>query len=322
MARYVKVSTIGYPSFEVNDSLSFEEVKRYIENFITAQINQVLPDKPDLILLTEMCDVPHSYSTEKRMEYLKFRGDSYLDFFGKIAKDNNTNLAFCTYRFGSGDFTLNTLFIMDREGKIAGHYNKNHIVMPGERDQNVLGGNEAKLIELDFGKVACAICFDLNFDRLRMHYKELRPEIILFSSMYHGGIKQQFWAQSCQSYFIGSISHSRPSAIISPLGEILAGTTNYHNFITHTINLDYALAHYDRHMDKLPKLKEKYGPDVTIYDPGNIGYYMITSENSEITVKQMMDEFNIISYHDYMNEVIAAQDMPENRLQVPDEISV
>jgi len=320
MARYVKISTIGYPSIQADDSLSFQEVKDYIEGFITEQINQVLPDKPDLILLTEMCDVPQNYTPEKRMEYLKFRGDSYLDYYGKIAKDNNCYIAFCTYRFGAGDFLLNSLIIMDRNGGVAGHYNKNHIVMPGERDQNVLGGNEANLIELDIGKVACAICFDLNFDRIRMHYKELRPEIILFSSMYHGGLKQQFWAQSCQSYFVGSISHSRPSAIISPIGEILAGTTNYFNFVTHTINLDYELTHYDRHTEKLPALKAKYGPAVTVFDPGNIGYFMVTSDHPEISVKEMFKEFGILSYHDYMNEVIASQDKPENRLQEPDVI--
>ena len=313
MARYVKISTIGIPSITVDESLSFEEVNKQIETYLSNQIEQVLPDRPDLILLPEMCDIPANYDSSRRSEYVNYRGESYLHFYGKIAKENNCNLAFCTYRYGKGDYLLNTLFIIDRKGKVAGHYNKNHIVIPDERNQNVLGGNEAPIINLDIGKVAGAICFDLNFDILRSHYKKLRPEIILFPSMYHGGLKQQFWAQNCQAYFVGAISHSRPSSIISPLGEILAYTTNISNFVTKTINLDYSLIHWDHHHEKLAALKQKYGPDVTIFDPGNIGYVMITSENVDVSATDMIEEFKMKTYEDYIREALEAHNMPENR---------
>ena len=313
MARYVKISTIGSQLIHVGESLSNAEARSEVEKYLTAQVAQVLPDRPDLILLPEMCDVPRNYDVARRLEYIRERGDAHIRFFAGIAAENKCNVAFCTYRFGAGDYTLNTLYVLNRDGGVAGYYNKNHIVIPSELDKNVRCGAEAPIIKLDIGRIACAICFDLNFDAIRTHYKALKPDIILFSSMYHGGIVQQFWAQSCRSYFVGAICDSRPSAIVSPLGEILAYTTNYNNHVTATVNLDYALAHIDYHAEKFASLKKKYGPGVKITDPGNIGYYMLSSELPDVTVADMFKEFGIATLDEYLDGALAAQRLPENR---------
>ena len=316
MARYVKISTVGAPLIAVDEALSHDEALEHIEQTLTKYVKPVLPDKPDLILLPEMCDVPTNYSIKQREEFLKHRGDRHIQFFAKIAKENHCNIGFCTYRFGKGDYTLNTLYIINRDGEIAGHYNKNHVVIPMESDQNVRSGAIAPIIELDIGRVACAICFDLNFDVLRTHYKALKPEIILFSSMFHGGIQQQFWAQSCRAYFVGAIANSRPSAILSPMGETLAYTTNYTRHVTTTINLDYAMVHLDYHQEKLAALKDKYGPGVEIFDPGNIGYVQITSTCGDISASQMVKEFEMTLLDDYFSNCLAVQSLPENRAEV------
>jgi len=313
MARYVKISTVGSPLIETDLSLPYAGAQKKAEDYLLKQIEQVLPDKPDLILMPEMCDVPTNYELPAREEYLRQRGDGHLDFFGKIARDNHCNLAFCTYRFGANDYTLNTLYALDRRGRVAGYYNKNHVVIPGESGQNIKCGVKAPLVELDIGKIACAICFDLNFDVIRNHYKALKPELILFSSMYHGGIVQQIWAQQCRAYFVGAICGTRPSAIISPMGEILAYSTNYTNYATATVNLDYALAHYDYNQDKFIAMKKKYGPSVKISEPGNIAYVMITSECEKTSAAEMTEEFGIQTLDDYLNGALAAHNAPENR---------
>ena len=91
------------------------------------------------------------------------------------------------------------------------------------------------MIQCDFGRVVCAICFDLNFDELRLRYVQARPDLILFSSMYHGGLMQNYWAYSCRSHFIGAINGLQ-CTVISPLGELLAASTNYFHHITTTVN--------------------------------------------------------------------------------------
>jgi len=313
MARYVKISTIGCELVDADLSLSYEDAKAYVEAYLAKHIAQVLPDRPDLILLPEMCDVPHNYDVPRRMDYLRRRGDAHIDFFAAIAKQNNCNLAYCTYRMGAGDYALNTVYVLDRAGRVAGVYNKNHVVVPSEIDQQVRCGTEAPIFDLDIGRVACSICFDLNFDVLWAHYKAQKPEIILFCSMYHGGIVQQLRAQSCRSYFVGAICDARPSAIISPIGEIVAYSTNYTNYATATVNLDYALAHFDYNQDKINDMKAKYGSKVTIFDPGNIGYFMLTSEHESLTIRDMIKEFGVTELDDYFAGALAAHRASENR---------
>jgi len=314
MARYVKISTVGSPLIDADLSLPYAETQKQAEEYLLKQIEQVLPDKPDLILMPEMCDVPVNYDVPRREAFLRQRGDGHLNFFGKIARDNNCNLGFCTYRFGAGDYTLNTLYVLDRKGRVAGHYNKNHIVIPGESDQNVKCGVEAPIIELDIGTVACIICFDLNFDVIREHYKALKPEIILFASMYHGGVVQQIWAQQCRAYFVGAICNSRPSAVISPMGETIAYSTNYTNYAAATVNLDYALAHYDYNQEKFIAMKKKYGPAVKLSEPGNLAYVMITSECGT-GAADMVEEFGVLTLDNYFSGALAAHNMPENRCE-------
>lgn len=161
-------------------------------------------------------------------------------------------------------------------------------------EDGIIPGDQAPIIQCDFGKVAMAICFDLNYDELRLKYAKQQPDIILFSSVYHGGLMQSLWAYSCRSYFVSAIGVVQlPSEVLSPLGEIVASSTNYFNYTVSTINLDYKLAHLDYNWERLTKLKAKYGDAVSIHDPGKVGAVMISSEDKTISAAQMVREFDI-----------------------------
>ena len=313
MAKYVKVSTIGTPYLKVDTSIPFADTWEIMKQYLTEEMNQVLPDKPDLIVLPEVCDIPDHYP--KTNEFVDFRGDGNIDFFAGIARENNCNISFSTIMRGKGDYYTNTTCILHRDGSVAGLYDKYYVV-PTEYDKNIRCGTKTPLIPLDFGNVACAICFDLNFEDLRDSYKDPRPDLILFASMYHGGIKQQMWAQTCKTYFVGSISHSRPSAIISPIGEIIAGSTNATNYATASINLDFELVHLDQLIysdKKRAMIKEKYGARITIYDPGNIGYVMLSSEMDDLTAADVLKEFELETYGEYMRRSVRIHNMPEKQ---------
>jgi hypothetical protein len=45
----------------------------------------------------------------------------------------------------------------------------------------------------------------------------------------------------------------------------------------------------------------KYGKDVTITDPGELGAVMITSEHDRLSIDDMIKEFNIELLDDYFN---------------------
>ena len=312
MSRYVKISTIGGPYHHVDRSISYAEMWESMKTHLTRQVEQVLPDRPDLIVLTEVCDLPAYLPPDIMMQYVDFVGKSNIEFFGRIAKENKCNLSFSTVTRGAGDYYLNTMIVLNRDGNIAGVYHKNHITQ-GENTWNMRYGTETPLINLDFGKVICAICFDINFEELLNRYRALKPELIIFASQFHGGLLQQIWANTCRAYFVGAIAHQRPSSILTPLGETLCCSTDYLNFATGTINLDYAFVHL-RDFQQMTELKKAYGTGVTIYDPCYIGYFMLTSELPDVSVAQMMQEFNIMSYDDYLQESIDNRDKPGNRV--------
>jgi hypothetical protein len=291
-SRYITVATIGnVPSPDLKQTP--DKLVAEVINFWQKELAQVLPDKPDLIVLPEFCDLSGAGD-----EYLMVRKNQILDFFATVARSNKCYLTFGMKREETKGIWRNSCILLDREGKVAGIYDKNYPTIR-EMEMGIVASDRAHVFQCDFGRVAIAICFDLNFDELRMKYAAQKPDIIIFSSMYHGGPVQSFWAYSCRSFFVGSVYRSTPSEIRNPLGEIVAGNTNYFDFAVARINLDYEIVHLDYNWERLSMLKKKYGESVEIHDPGRLGSVLITSLNDTVTAKQMADEFNIERLDDY-----------------------
>ena len=304
MANFVKISLLSQPSlshspFSEDLEAKVQEMMAYLQK----NLEQVLPDQPDLIVVPEACDRFPSFTMEQRKRYYQHRGDRIRDFYRQVARKNHCYIAYSACRWLPEETTLpyrNSTQIIGRDGEIVGIYDKNHLV-PAELDNGEIAyGTEAPVFQLDFGRVGCAICFDLNFDELMRRYAEQKPDLLIFSSMYHGGLSQEYWAYSCRSYFAGAICNDQ-SRILNPFGETVASTTNYYNFITGKVNLDYALVHIDYNDPKYRAAKEKYGDRLIIHDPGHIGAVMLTYEGTDRTVKDIIREFDIMLLDDYFN---------------------
>jgi predicted amidohydrolase len=229
-----------------------------------------------------------------------------------VARTHSCYIAYSAVRALDDGTFRNSTQLIDRQGQVAGIYNKNYVVLGERNSGDILYGKEAPVFQTDFGTVACAICFDLNFDELRQRYVSQRPDLILFSSAYHGGLQQQIWAYTCRSHFAGSIYTHAPSAIISPVGEIIATTTNYYHFITHTANLDCEVIHIDYNGAHFRKMKNKYGEKIRIHDPGLLGSVLLSSETDEFTVKDIIQEFGLELLDDYWTRTMTHRCAPGN----------
>jgi len=310
---FVKIATIGPSPISVNENTEPQKVVDRMIAHWRGRFAQVLPDKPDLIVVPEACDRPSGFSLKKRLEYYRVRKNQIRDFFAKTAKENNCYIVYSAAREMEDDTWRNSSVLLDRKGNIAGIYNKNHVVIEETTKAGILCGRDAPVIECDFGKVAFAICFDLNFDELRLKYVKTKPDLIIFSSMYHGGLMQPYWAYSCRCHFVGAIAgKATPSQIYNPLGQLVASNTNYFDFVVATVNLDCELAHLDYNWQRLRNLKEKYGPKVKITDPGCLGSVLISSENEKISAEEMVREFEIELLDDYMKRALAHRHKPGN----------
>jgi len=296
-ANYVTVATIGAVPV-LDEHQDPQTLVNQVMEFWQKELDQVLPDKPDLIILPEVCDLSLAGD-----EYLRVRKNQVREFFASVARNNHCYIAYGTKRQDDDGLWWNSCIMLDRNGGIAGIYDKNYPTI-GEMEGGIKAGKVAPLIQCDFGKVAVAICFDLNFNELRDHYVEEKPDLIIFSSMYHGGLVQATWAYACRSYFVGSVYKGNPSEIRNPVGDVVATSTNYFDYAIDRINLDVKLVHLDYNWEKLAALKKKYGTAVSISDPGQVGAVMVASEDKNITTDQMIREFDIELLDDYFNRAV------------------
>ena len=310
---YVKIATIGSSPLSVSENTESQKVVDKMIAHWRNKFAQVLPDKPDLIVVPEACDRPSGFSLKKRLQYYRVRKNQIRDFFARVARENNCYIVYSATREMEDGSWRNSSIMLDRKGNVAGVYNKNHVVIEETTKAGILCGRDTPIVECDFGRVAFAICFDLNFDELRLKYVKARPDLIIFSSMYHGGLMQPYWAYSCRSHFVGAIAgRATPSEIYNPLGQLVASNTNYFDFAVATVNLDCTLAHLDYNWDRLRKLKAQYGPKVKITDPGCLGSVLISSEHEKISVEEMVKEFEIELLDDYMTRALAHRHKPGN----------
>ena len=304
MARYVKVSTVCSPPCVVDDDRPSEAVVRQVIEQLSARIRNVLPEKPDIIVLPEACDRPAGFSGKRTADYYRERGDRVLEFFMKTAACHGCYIAYPSARMERDGKLRNSTRIISRRGEIAGTYDKNHLVIEEYTENSIVYGEDAPVITCDFGRVACAICFDLNFDELRMKYAAAKPEMILFSSNYHGGLMQNYWAYSCRAHFVGAISGA-PGTVISPVGHIIARTTNYFEFVTATVNLDCCVVHLHENWPRLEAMKRAYGSRVTVFDPGYLGAVLVSSEMADTSIESIVEEFELELLDDFLGRSLA-----------------
>jgi len=297
MAGKVTISTISVTPPRTDLTFTCRQMVEGMTAHLNWKVERVLPDSPDLIVLPEHCDAPANLG-EREREYYEARGDIILDNFRETARRNKTYIAYSAKRKDEKGDWRNSTVIIDRNGGVAGVDNKNHLVIKENTEDGVVYGNETPLIRCDFGTVACIICFDLNFTVLLDRYAKLHPDLLVFSSAYHGGLMQPYWAYACRAHFVGAL-RGLPGTIISPMGDTIASTTNYCDFVTASVNLDCCVVHIDGHARSFIEMKKKYGKGVTIYDPGYVGCVLITNHMEGVTVRDIIKEFGMELMDDY-----------------------
>lgn len=315
MARYAKISVLAFPNPPMPQYIKVGEYGKYekeMMEYLSSYIDNVLPDCPDLIILPECSNrfLPDCYESRAVYcndikKYYRFAGEKFVDYMRSIAKNNNVNIAYSATRFvpESEKYRNSTVYI-DRKGETAGIYDKNHLMVEENTECDIEYGKTAELIKLDFAKAATAICFDLNFDELLYKYKAQEPELVVFSSAYHGGLRQEQWAYLCRAYFASSVL-GKQSRILNPYGKAVAETTNYTPYATGRVNFDYKLCHLDYNAEKFERAKHKYKDALSIYDPGYVGSVMLSSEDESMTVEEIINEFEIETLDSYFERALS-----------------
>lgn len=210
MARWVTVASLPGAQLRVQDIHDHEACVQEEMIYWAEQIAKVLPDRPDLIVTPECCDRPAGIADADKVPYYRVRGDRMRDFFMQQARQHHANIAYAAMRLLPDGTCRNSIQFINREGRIDGIYNKNMLVIEEHTRQNALYGADVHAIRTDFGRVTGAICFDLNFVQpLKATVRE-KPELIVFSSAYHGGFVQRHWAYTARPTLSAACSARRP----------------------------------------------------------------------------------------------------------------
>ena len=310
MSRPVRVLALAprkySGSIEMTNAEILDDVIRYWDGYLS----NAFALKPDLIVLPEACDRPNSFPMKRRLEYYEYRMDKVRDHFLELAVKNQANIAYSAARLLPDGTYRNSTQLLSRRGVIDGIYDKNYLVPSEYTDAGIAYGTEAPVIETDFGRVGCLICFDIHYD-VRKEYEKSHPEIIAFSSNHHGGLLQQYLAYSTQAYFVGSIPVDHGCAsIVNPVGKILAESTyRYPNLCYADIDLDYRVLHWDENWPKLMKAQRELGPDLHICEPdAHLGLLMITCSGEKFTVADVMREYQLETWDSYYARCVRAHD--------------
>ena len=310
IARYVKISALCPEMYRLDAQSDIQCSVEYVISFWEKQLKNVLLEKPDLIVLPETCDSPFGLAKERFDDYYDARGSRVRNCFAAVAREYRTNIIYPSIRLMPDGSRRNAQEFIDREGGCAGYYHKNYVVISEKSDDECLRyGRDAVVHNMDIGRVGGIICFDLNFEELKARYASLAPELMVFSSMYHGGLMQRVWAYTCGSYFVGAV-WGKPGSIINPVGCIEAASCNHTEHVTACVNMDYAVVHLAYGWDWIREMKRKFGPGARFYDPGHLGPILITSDSDEFNVQDILREMSLIPMTQYFEESLSDRHVP------------
>ena len=152
--RYITLTSIAPPWWTAPEGATNEELVQLAMRNWREEINRVLPEKPDLILLPEVCDRFAGQTPAQNRAYYDVRGDRMRDFFAGIARENRCYIAYSAVRRAEDGFFRNSTQLIGRTGAVEGIYNQNHLVVsegPLDGPLPMRCGRDAVVSGLDFG---------------------------------------------------------------------------------------------------------------------------------------------------------------------------
>ena len=213
----------------------------------------------------------------------------------------------CPLKVRDGERTFNSAVLIDRSGAIVGRYDK---IRPteGELKRSISpGAVDPPVFQTDFGAIGIQICFDVNWHSQWRRLKEKGAEIIFFPSAYPAArqLKTLAWLNQC---FVVSSTMTRAASIYDITGEQIATTGKYQQWAGAVLPLGKRLFEIDYHVGKMRKIVDKYGDRVRVTWYHDDDLVSVASLDAELTVEDLIDEFELTPHTAYINRAQQAQD--------------
>lgn len=299
MAKFVEIATIQFPSEWARGRA---DAQRIVLDDLAASLASLQGLKVDLVVVSE--GVGAVGQTMAEAETTAAPGP-FLTAYRDLARQARCHVAGAV-KLAEGNAVYNAVVYYGPDGEPVGAYRKTYPT-EGELREGIVPGPGAVILETAIGRLGTAICFDLNFEDLRDAYRAQRPDILVFASLFHGGLAQAIWAYECRA-FLACAWQYPGGGILDPFGRPLAVNDCYHPVARATVNLDRVLVHLDGNREKFPAIERRYGPAVRIDVPADIGTAMIYSQADRLTAQDVAREFDLEPLDAYLDRSRRARD--------------
>ncbi|MDQ1296026.1 MAG: hypothetical protein QG611_4 [Bacteroidota bacterium] len=162
-SRYVRVAAVQYQMRTVKD---FNEFASHCEYFVDVASDY----RSDFVLFPEMLTMqllsfmPKERPAESARRLTEFT-TRYVEFFNKLAIKYNINIIGGSHFNVENDNLYNISYLFRRDGTIGKQY-KIQITPSEKKWWGVRGGDKIEVFDTDCGKIAIAICYDVQFPEL------------------------------------------------------------------------------------------------------------------------------------------------------------
>ena len=212
-----------------------------------------------------------------------------LDEVRALAHRHQLLVVWPRVEYDPGRGVRNTAILVDRSGAILGRYDK---LFPTttELEKGVIPGTEAPVFETDIGRVGMLICFDLNFAEVHEALRCGKPDVVVFSSMYRGGLQALALAYELRAFVITAIA-SELGLVINRCGRILKEST-YETLAVAPVNTNSIALHMDFNWGKMDAMLAKYGPALSFDYHTREAFYVI-EHTGDRDIDELVKEFQL-----------------------------
>ncbi|MBS1538825.1 MAG: bifunctional GNAT family N-acetyltransferase/carbon-nitrogen hydrolase family protein [Bacteroidetes bacterium] len=162
-SRYVRVAAVQYQMRTVEN---FEEFASQCEYFVdvASDYRSDFVLFPELITMQLLSFMPTEQPAASARRLSDFT-EKYLEFFNNLAIKYNINIIGGSHLHVENENLYNISYLFRRDGSIDKQY-KIQITPHEKKWWGVKGGDKIEVFDTDCGKVAIAICYDVQFPEL------------------------------------------------------------------------------------------------------------------------------------------------------------
>lgn len=270
-------------------------------------LDNVLAYQPDFVCLPEI--FPFVYIGQKlTMKDMADISAKVLDKFAAFSAKNNCYTICPVYTMENGAM-YNSSVLLDRNGKIAGKYNKIHPTEGEIKSGIACGGLVQPPVATQFGPVGMQICFDNNWDDGWIMLRKYGAKIIFWLSAYGGGqtINTRAWRHKC---FVATSTNKGTSKICDISGITIAQSGFWNpNLYCGAINMEKVFLATWPYVNRFNEIRNKYGRKVKITTFDEEEWSIIESLSPDLQVNDILKEFELKTYEEH----IASAEIVQNK---------